>query len=159
MELLHFSLFFSPEAQELSMNLRNGPIFLAISDPHSPVSKATEEIDSYNFETRIEPSIIIQSSSNSLHTPTIKIETENHLKKRGITHKKTAQKESRNVSSNLMRIFLKNVIELRFFDQSIGKMIERRGLDISKEEFYEWLSSFGINYKNYIRFTELRRLF
>lgn len=73
--------------------------------------------------------------------------------------KKTAQKETRNVSSNLMRIFLKNVIELRGYDQSVSRMIEIRGIEVSLQGFHEWLGSFGINYKNYIRFTELRRLF
>jgi hypothetical protein len=33
--------------------------------------------------------------------------------------KKIPQKESRNVSSNLIRIFLKNLIELKFFDPLI----------------------------------------
>jgi len=38
-------------------------------------------------------------------------------------------------------------------------MINSRGMQSTVEEFRRWLLSFGINYKNYIRFTEVKRLF
>lgn len=58
-----------------------------------------------------------------------------------------------------MRIFLKNVIELRVYDHSIRKMMERERMEATLDDFHEWLTSFGINYKNYIKIAELKRLF
>ena len=57
-----------------------------------------------------------------------------------------------------MRIFLKNVIELRVYDHSIRKMMERGGTEATLEDFYEWMGSFGISYKNYVKTAELKRL-
>ena len=58
-----------------------------------------------------------------------------------------------------MRIFLKNVVELRAYDGAVRRMIERGRMELTLQGFYEWLGSFGINYKNYIKITELKRLF
>jgi len=102
--------------------------------------------------------IILQSSSNLNNPLNLKSGTEKTLKKPTLLPRRTIQKESRNVASNLMRIFLKNVMELRSYDETIQKIIKQRQLTISNEAFYDWLLSFNINFKNYIRFTELRRL-
>jgi hypothetical protein len=37
-------------------------------------------------------------------------------------------------------------------------MVSVRGMNGTAEEFRSWLSDFGINYKNYIRFTEIKRV-
>jgi hypothetical protein len=37
-------------------------------------------------------------------------------------------------------------------------MIEARKLACSLQEFHSWLAAFSINYKNYIRFTEIKRV-
>lgn len=73
--------------------------------------------------------------------------------------KKIPQKDSRNVSSNLLRIFLKNLIELKLFDTLISETISTRNFQLTVEEFHRWLTSFRINFKNYIRFKEVRLLY
>jgi hypothetical protein len=50
-------------------------------------------------------------------------------------------------------------MEVRFYDEIIAKMIRTRSLECNSTDFYEWVSSFGINYKNYIRLTEVKRIF
>lgn len=71
---------------------------------------------------------------------------------------KVAQKESRNVLSNLLRILFKNILEVRMYEDLISKIIGINHLNTTVEDFYLWLETYGINYKNYIRFNSVKRI-
>jgi hypothetical protein len=73
--------------------------------------------------------------------------------------KKSIQKDSRNVVSNLLRIFFKNVLEVGYYDSQIEAVIGKFQLATSKTGFIEWLNAFNINFKNYIRFNEIKKIF
>ena len=47
--------------------------------------------------------------------------------------KKCVQKETRNINSNLLRIFLKNLIELRIYNQKIDKISAQLNANFDKE--------------------------
>lgn len=72
--------------------------------------------------------------------------------------KKCVQKETRNINSNLLRIFLKNLIELRIYNQKIDKISAQLNANFDKEQFYLWIESFNINFKNYIRTTQVCKM-
>ena len=63
------------------------------------------------------------------------------------------QKENRNVASNLLRIFFKNILELNSYDDIIISVISKNQLQCTVEDFLRWLEKFKINYKNYIKPT------
>ena len=71
---------------------------------------------------------------------------------------KVAQKESRNVLSNLLRILFKNILEVRMYEDLISKIIGINRFNTTVEEFYLCLETYGINYKNYIRFNSVKRI-
>ena len=47
---------------------------------------------------------------------------------------------------------------MRYYDPIITKMIAACSLACSCEDFHKWLLSFNINFKNYIRLGEVRRM-
>jgi hypothetical protein len=51
-------------------------------------------------------------------------------KSKGII-KKMVQKDSRNVMSNLLRIFLKNLLEVRFYDRVIEDSLKNLHISVS----------------------------
>ncbi len=44
------------------------------------------------------------------------------------------------------------------YDELITKVIGINQLDTTLEEFYLWLESYNINFKNYIRFASVRKI-
>lgn len=62
------------------------------------------------------------------------------------------------MGSNLLRIFLKSVLELRSFERAICSYFQRSGLSLSSQDFYEWLISFNINCRNYVKMSEVKRI-
>lgn len=71
---------------------------------------------------------------------------------------KPIQKESRNVYSNILRIFFKCLLEMQTYDALIQTIILKLNLSITKEDFCTWLLGFNINFKNYIRGTQIKKL-
>jgi hypothetical protein len=61
--------------------------------------------------------------------------------------------------SNLLRIFFKNTLEMRIYGTVIDSWLAKFSSSNSREDFYSWLGSFSIDFKNYIRFTELNKVF
>jgi hypothetical protein len=45
------------------------------------------------------------------------------------------------------------------YEDLINRIIQRHGFAFTADDFYCWCYSFGINFKNYIRFKQLMRLF
>lgn len=117
-----------------------------------------EEPSTHSYQSKIKPSIILKSKTKKvakmLKQPT-HVPLQSKPKK---DDKKISQKESRNVVSNLLRIFFKNILENRLYDTLIEKILARNGINSTREDFCRWLESFNINYKNYIRFIEVRKV-
>lgn len=44
------------------------------------------------------------------------------------------------------------------YEDLINKIIALHGFSTTSEEFYRWLESYGINYKNYIRFCSVKKI-
>lgn len=78
---------------------------------------------------------------------------------RGKGAKKIVQKDSRNVMSNLLRIFFKNILEVDFYGELVERALPKLKWGQKREDFYEWLAHFGINFKNYIRLGQIRKIF
>lgn len=74
------------------------------------------------------------------------------------TSKKSRQKETRNISSNLLRIFFKNLIELKFYDRKLTLIASRFKTGFTNDSFYSWIEGFGINFKNYIRESQVNQI-
>ena len=70
--------------------------------------------------------------------------------KRRLSH---MQKENRNVASNLLRIFFKNILEVSAYDGVIDDIIRKYRIEHSVQDFIDWLEKFKINFKNYIKPT------
>lgn len=68
------------------------------------------------------------------------------------------QKENRNVVSNLLRVLLKNILEVHLYDSIIEGLIAKKGLAIDREQFCFWLANFKINFKNYIKPKEIHKI-
>ena len=49
------------------------------------------------------------------------------------------QKENRNVISNLLRVLLKNILEVQLYDDFIEHLIQKKNLKIDREQFFTWL--------------------
>ena len=50
-----------------------------------------------------------------------------------------AQKENRNVASNLLRIFFKNILEVSAYDSVIEAIIRKHKIEREAEDFITWL--------------------
>lgn len=61
--------------------------------------------------------------------------------------------------SNLLRIFLRNVLDNGTYEELIIKIIKRHNFALNSNDFYRWLYSFNINFKNYVRFRQLTKIF
>lgn len=57
-----------------------------------------------------------------------------------------------------MRILFKNIIEVRMYDNLIERTIAANHFKTDPEEFYRWLESYSVNYKNYIRFASVKKI-
>lgn len=62
------------------------------------------------------------------------------------------------MASNLFRVFLKNVLEVRLYDKIIERIIVKQCLSVSCEQFLSWLLSFKINFRNYIKPREINKI-
>lgn len=49
------------------------------------------------------------------------------------------QKENRNVISNLLRVLLKNILEVQLYDDFIEHLIQKKNLKIDREQFFTWI--------------------
>ena len=68
------------------------------------------------------------------------------------------QKENRNVASNLLRIFFKNILEVRKYDALIELIIKKYKIVHKVSDFLLWLERFKVNYKNYIKPTDITKI-
>ena len=75
--------------------------------------------------------------------------------KRRVPH---IQKDNRNVASNLLRIFFKNILEVNVYDSIIESIIQKNKIGRTLMDFLKWLEKFKINYKNYIKPAEIKKI-
>lgn len=109
------------------------------------------------FQSHSEPCIILTSKKVFSQKKVKQFKFE-EVKPEGKNPKKLPQKETRNVGSNLLRIFLKNLLELKIFNSAIQSVLIRNGGHYTSDQFYLWLHSFNINFKNYIKSGEIKKV-
>ena len=76
-----------------------------------------------------------------------------HREKKGVN-----QKSGRNVHSNLLRIFFKNLLEMRVYDRVLDRAIRNNKWSVGVKEFHRWLREFGVNFKNYVRVAQVKAI-
>lgn len=69
------------------------------------------------------------------------------------------QKENRNVYSNILRNFFRKVNDPSKIEGLIEQIILRRGLQLTKKEFIDYIKKIKINHSKYLRFKKLRKIF
>lgn len=109
-----------------------------------------------------EPSTFSQSYTSTTSKNSMQANQPNELRPQGVIKRrkdKTAQKESRNVLSNLLRILFKNILEVKAYEELILRIIEVNRFNTDEVKFYTWLGSFGVNYRNYIKYSSVKRIF
>ena len=62
------------------------------------------------------------------------------------------------MASNLLRIFFKNILEVRKYDALIESVIRRYKIAHKVNDFLLWLERFKVNYKNYIKPTDITKI-
>lgn len=108
--------------------------FVLLADSSSPhfVTFAAPQTVQHSFTRRMNSTIIlhpVQAQPESKKT----YATEKSRCCKGKPVKKIIQKESRNVGSNLLRIFFKNVLETDYYGPRIDQAILRLRLSITKQ--------------------------
>lgn len=143
------------------MNYENYSQYIFPFQPTSPPENYTYSLVSVQ-DTHQGPSTFSQSHTSATTKNSMQANQHNELRPQGVIKRrkdKTAQKESRNVLSNLLRILFKNILEVKAYEELILRIIEVNRFNTDEVKFYTWLGSFGVNYRNYIKYSSVKRIF
>lgn len=69
------------------------------------------------------------------------------------------QKENRNVYSNILRNFFRKINDVSKIEKLVSLIIDKRGLRLSAEDFFEYVRRLKVNHGKYLRFKKLRQVF
>ena len=109
--------------------------------------------ENHQFSSKRRENTVIQRTSNleeDIESKRSSTKMSEQKPKRRLSH---MQKENRNVASNLLRIFFKNILEVSAYDGVIADIVRKHRIEHSVEDFINWLEKFKINFKNYIKPT------
>ena len=130
-----FNFFLFPNTDKNAFNSS----FMPTSPEYFPIQYSHPQGENNKFSSKRTENTVIQKTSNSeeeIESKRSSTKSVEQKPKRRLSH---MQKENRNVASNLLRIFFKNILEVSAYDGLIDEIIRKFKIEHSTEDFLIWL--------------------